>query len=57
MAAARVEEVFGSATAQVTADDARIDQLKELLRSTPLDLDFERVRIMYEMYGLSLIHI
>ena len=32
------------------ADDARIDQLKEQLRSTPQELDFERVRIMHEVY-------
>ena len=40
-------------TGRVTVDDARIDRLKELLRSTPLDLDFERVRLMHEMYGES----
>ena len=40
-------------TARVTADDARIDRLKELMRSTPQDLDFERVRIMREMYDES----
>jgi pyruvate-formate lyase len=39
-----------SSTGRVTADKARIDQLKELLRSTPQDLDFERVRIMQEVY-------
>ena len=43
----------GSSTARVKADDTRIDQLKELMRSTPQDLDFERVRIMHEMYGES----
>jgi hypothetical protein len=42
-----------ASTARVTVDDARIDRLKELLRSTPQDLDFERVRIMHEMYGES----
>ena len=40
-------------TGRVNADDARIDQLKELMRSTAQDLDFERVRIMHEMYGES----
>ena len=39
-----------SATAQVKADTARIDRLKEQLRSTPKDVDFERVRIMEEVY-------
>jgi len=29
-------------TARVNADDARIDRLKELYRSTPMELDFER---------------
>jgi pyruvate-formate lyase len=42
-----------NSTARVTADDARIDQLKELMRNTPQDLDFERVRIMYDMYDES----
>ena len=40
-------------TARVNADDARIDILKEKLRTTPKDLDFERVRIMHEVYGES----
>ena len=39
-----------SSTAQVKADKARIDRLKEQLRSTPKDVDFERVRIMAEVY-------
>jgi hypothetical protein len=33
-------------TAKVNADDARIDALKEQFRSTPMSLDFERIRIM-----------
>ena len=37
-------------TAKVTAADARIDALKEELRSTPQTLDFERIRIMYDVY-------
>ena len=40
-------------TARVNTDIKRVDQMKELLRSTPQDLDFERVRIMHEMYGES----
>lgn len=39
-----------STTARVTADTARIDRLKEQLRSTPQEVDFERVRIMAEVY-------
>ena len=35
-----------ASTARVKADNARIDRLKEQLRSTPKDVDFERVRIM-----------
>ncbi|MBZ5856956.1 pyruvate formate lyase family protein [Flavihumibacter profundi] len=35
---------------KVTADKARIDRLKEQLRSTPAEVDFERVRIMKEVY-------
>jgi|GEM_PF-260386 len=37
-------------TAKVTADTARIDRLKEQLRSTEPELDFERVRIMHDVY-------
>jgi len=43
-------EISKSSTARVKADDARIDRLKEQLRSTPKDVDFERVRIMAEVY-------
>jgi len=34
----------------IKADKARIDRLKEQLRSTPKEVDFERVRIMAEVY-------
>ena len=37
-------------TGKVKADKARIDRLKEQLRSTPAEVDFERVRIMAEVY-------
>jgi hypothetical protein len=37
-------------TAKVNADTARIDTLKELYRSVPMQLDFERVRIMKDVY-------
>ena len=37
-------------TAKVTADKARIDRLKERQRSTPQELDFERIRIMKDVY-------
>ena len=39
-----------SSTATVTADTARVDRLKERQRSTPQELDFERIRIMKEVY-------
>jgi len=39
-----------AATAKVKADKERIDRLKEQLRSTPAEVDFERVRIMKEVY-------
>jgi formate C-acetyltransferase len=39
-----------SSTASVKADKARIDRLKEQLRSTPYEVDFERVRIMADVY-------
>ena len=37
-------------TATVKVDTARIDRLKEQLMSTPPEVDFERVRIMEEVY-------
>jgi formate C-acetyltransferase len=37
-------------TAKVNTDTARIDKLKELYRSVPMQLDFERIRIMKETY-------
>ncbi|HUS96546.1 MAG TPA: pyruvate formate lyase family protein, partial [Hyphomicrobiaceae bacterium] len=37
-------------TARVKVDQERIDHLKEQLRSTPAEVDFERVRIMEEVY-------
>lgn len=37
-------------TAKVTADKTRIDRLKERQRTTPQELDFERIRIMKEVY-------
>ena len=43
-------ETATSTTARVNADKARIDRLKEQLRSTPYEVDFERVRIMEEIY-------
>ncbi len=39
-----------STTGRVTADTARVDRLKEQLRSTPAEVDFERIRIMKEVY-------
>ncbi len=39
------------ATAKVKADKARVDKLKEQLRSTPAEVDFERIRIMEEVYA------
>ena len=35
-----------SNTARVNTDTKRIDTLKELYRSVPMQLDFERVKIM-----------
>lgn len=37
-------------TGKVKADKERLDRLKEQLRSTPQEVDFERVRIMAEVY-------
>ncbi|RPI72994.1 MAG: hypothetical protein EHM38_01105, partial [Geobacteraceae bacterium] len=46
----KTKESKKSSTGRVTADKARIDRLKEQLRSTPQEVDFERVRIMEEVY-------
>ena len=43
-------ETGNKSTGKVKADNARIDRLKERLRSTPQELDFERIRIMKEVY-------
>ncbi len=37
-------------TAKVTADDARIDAMKEQLRSTPWEVDYDRHVIMRDSY-------
>jgi formate C-acetyltransferase len=42
-------EVYSN-TARVNADDARIDALKEQLRSTPQEVDYERHIIMRDVY-------
>jgi pyruvate-formate lyase len=46
----KTKESKKSSTGRVTVDNARIDRLKEQLRSTPAEVDFERVRIMEEVY-------
>jgi len=43
-------ETLNPTTAKVNADIKRIDKLKEQLRSTPYEVDFERVRIMEKVY-------
>ena len=43
-------ETLNPTTAKVKADKERIDRLKEQLRRTPPEVDFERVRIMEEVY-------
>ena len=43
-------EAKKSTTGRVTADTARIDRLKAQHMSTPQEVDFERVRIMAEVY-------
>ena len=39
-----------TSTGRVKADTGRVDRLKEQFRSTPREVDFERVRIMTEVY-------
>ncbi len=41
---------LNESTAHVNADDARIDALKEQLRSTPWEVDYERHVIMRDVY-------
>ncbi|PQP33855.1 hypothetical protein C6A37_10780, partial [Desulfobacteraceae bacterium SEEP-SAG9] len=43
-------EDLSPSTAKVNADTVRIDDLKKLYRSVPMQLDFERVRIMKDTY-------
>ena len=43
-------ETLNPTTARVKADKERIDRLKEQLRSTDPEVDFERVRIMEKVY-------
>ena len=43
-------ETLNPTTAKVNADNKRIDRLKEQLRSTPYEVDFERVRMMAKVY-------
>ncbi len=45
-----ITEATEVSTGKVTADKARLDRLKEQLRSTPAEVDFERVRIMAQVY-------
>ena len=45
-----MQETKKNSTAQVKADKALIDRLKERQRTTPQELDFERIRIMKEVY-------
>ncbi len=47
---AKKKEARNNSTARVKADKARIDRLKERQRTTPQKLDFERIRIMKEVY-------
>ncbi len=47
---ARASKKQSPSTARVTADTKRIDRLKERQRSTPQKLDFERIRIMKDVY-------
>ncbi len=46
----KAKDAKKSSTGRVKADNARIDRLKEQLRSTPAEVDFERVRVMEEVY-------
>ena len=46
---ARRADKTKTSTGRVKVDE-RIDRLKEQLRSTPQEVDFERVRIMAEVY-------
>ena len=41
---------LSASTAKVNTDDARIDALKEVLRSTPAEVDYDRMVIMRDVY-------
>ena len=47
------KETKKSSTGSVKVDKDRIDRLKEQLRSTPAEVDFERIRIMEEVYAAT----
>ena len=47
---ATAESQVFSKTATVNADHARVDVLKEVLRSTPQEVDYERMKIMHDVY-------
>ena len=47
---ATAESLVFSNTARVNTDTKRIDEMKELYRSVPMQLDFQRVRIMKDVY-------
>ena len=49
----KTKDAKKSTTGRVKADKARIDRLKEQLRSTPAEVDFERIRIMEEVYAAT----
>jgi len=46
----KAKESKKSSTGRVTVDNARVDRLKEQHMSTPQEVDFERVRIMADVY-------
>jgi len=47
---AMTQETKTSTTGRVTVDEARVDRLKAQHMSTPQEVDFERVKIMAEVY-------
>ena len=47
---AKATDTTKGSTGRVTVDDARIDRLRDQYLSTPLTIDYERVRFMKKVY-------
>ena len=46
----KTENLNASTARVINADHARVDALKETLRSTPQEVDYDRMTIMHDVY-------